>query len=74
LAGPWYAAFFSHNIGGLVSASAQRRKAAKAQRKDMMSSLLVFRQSVDDSDNSVTNELGVEFDDESKSHSGQVEI
>ena len=44
---------------GLVGVPAQRRKAAKAQRKDVMSSLFGFRQSVDDSGKSDTNELSL---------------
>jgi hypothetical protein len=39
-----------------------------------MSSWLVFRQSVDDSGNSVTKELGIEVDDQSKSRRGQTEM
>ena len=56
-----------------VCVPAQRCKAAKAQRKDIVSSLLVFRQSIDDSD-SVTNELGVEVDHQPKSHIAQAEM
>jgi hypothetical protein len=35
--------------------------------------MLAFRQSVDDSHNSLMNELGVEVDRPSKSHRGQAE-
>ena len=42
--------------------------------KCRMSSFLVFRQFVDDSGNSVANELGIEVDDESKSQIGQAEM
>ena len=41
-------------------------RSRKGARKDVMSSWLVFRQSVDNSRNSVRNELGVKVEDESK--------